>query len=156
MEEIKLLSHGKNESWWWEVRKDGLRHCSYCGSITVDDAIRFLKTPGTHFSGSDWKYGWPHKFYIEPYGKDGKQLYLKFYNTHLVDEEDDMIIKWGIISKSCFGIGWTRDKEGTKFDYPAGDWPMGYQAWGEINSEGKPDHSSMKTLLNEHIPPLKK
>jgi hypothetical protein len=44
----------------------GTKHCSYCGSISVADAIRFLKTPGTRFSGADQKYGWPHKVYIEP------------------------------------------------------------------------------------------
>jgi hypothetical protein len=44
---------------------DDFEHCQYDGSITVADAIQLLKTPGTHFSGSDWKYGWPHKFYID-------------------------------------------------------------------------------------------
>lgn len=45
-------------------RLDGT--CSYCGSISVKRAIELLLTPGTHFSGTDWKYGWPHKFYIHP------------------------------------------------------------------------------------------
>ena len=40
--------------------------CSYCGSLSVEDVLKFLQQPGTMFSGCDWKYGWPHKYYIEP------------------------------------------------------------------------------------------
>lgn len=46
--------------------RDGSRCCTYCGSLSVQDVIKFMKQPGTRFSGSDWKYGWPHKFYVEP------------------------------------------------------------------------------------------
>jgi hypothetical protein len=42
-----------------------VEHCNYCGSITVARAIEGLKTPGTRFSGTDHKYGWPHKFQID-------------------------------------------------------------------------------------------
>ncbi len=51
-----------------EFDKDG--ECTYCGSITSAKAIELLKQPGTQFSGADWKYGWPHKFYIEPINPD--------------------------------------------------------------------------------------
>lgn len=57
----------------WETREDGLLHCSYCGSIYPADAARLLKVTGTQFSGADWKYGWPHKFYIEPVNPDPKE-----------------------------------------------------------------------------------
>lgn len=55
-------------------RDDKIEHCSYCGSISVADAIKFLKMHGTRFSGSDWKYGYPHKFYIEPPNPNAKDL----------------------------------------------------------------------------------
>lgn len=39
------------------------RRCSYCGSIHPEDLIAALDAGGV-LSGSDWKYGWPHKFYL--------------------------------------------------------------------------------------------
>lgn len=64
---------------------DGIKTCSYCGSISVEDAIKFLKQPGTQFSGSDWKYGWPHKFYIEPVNPDKEKLYPLVFRSHRAD-----------------------------------------------------------------------
>lgn len=58
----------------FKLRQHGILHCDYCGSISVEDAIKYLKQPKTHFSGSDWKYGWPHKFYIEPINPDANKL----------------------------------------------------------------------------------
>lgn len=40
------------------------RTCSYCGSIHPQDLLRVLAA-GALMHGADWKYGWPHKFYIE-------------------------------------------------------------------------------------------
>ncbi len=48
--------------------------CTCCGSISVTDAIKNLKTPGTRYTGTDWKYGWPHKFYICPPNPDAAKL----------------------------------------------------------------------------------
>lgn len=43
------------------------RTCSYCGSIHPEDLHRFLTDPRlkVELRGSDWKYNWPHKFYVE-------------------------------------------------------------------------------------------
>lgn len=41
------------------------RTCSYCGSINPEDLYRLLSEGNGTLSGSDWKYGWPHKFYLE-------------------------------------------------------------------------------------------
>lgn len=38
------------------------RTCSYCGSMHPMDLLAALKD-GATMHGSDWKYGWPHKFY---------------------------------------------------------------------------------------------
>jgi hypothetical protein len=42
------------------------RTCSFCGSIHPSDALSFLKrnAPPVHLHSADWKYGWPHKFYV--------------------------------------------------------------------------------------------
>ena len=40
------------------------RTCSYCGSIHPEDLLRAVNS-GATLGGSDWKYGWPHKFYVE-------------------------------------------------------------------------------------------
>jgi hypothetical protein len=40
------------------------RTCSYCGSIHPEDLIEALRA-GASLGGADWKYGWPHKFYVD-------------------------------------------------------------------------------------------
>jgi hypothetical protein len=63
-----------------DVRADGyvgqnFRTCSYCGSIHPDDLLTFLKQ-GAQMHGADWKYGWPHKFYVKniPHPMEGKEV----------------------------------------------------------------------------------
>lgn len=43
------------------------RTCSYCGSIHPEDLYKLLTDgpPTVRMHGADWKYGWPHKFYVE-------------------------------------------------------------------------------------------
>lgn len=41
------------------------RTCSYCGSIHPEDLYKYLSEGIAELGGSDWKYGWPHKFYVE-------------------------------------------------------------------------------------------
>lgn len=89
-------------------REDGT--CSYCGSITPEEAIRLLKIEGTHYSGSDWKYSWPHKFYID--NKDANPRAIKFYNTHLQDATDEVIAEFCQLSEKYFGITWGRNENG--------------------------------------------
>lgn len=60
--------------------------CDYCGSLHPSEVVRLLNAgAGIHFA--DWKYGWPHKAYLDnPWGK--------FYTRHLIDataEERDRI-----------------------------------------------------------------
>lgn len=96
-------------------QRDPYPHCSYCGSITVADALRFFRTQGTKWSASDWKYGWPHKFYLdvpcEPfravisktvrggevvdvqYGTRSSHN-LKFYTLHLKDATPQQLTEW--------------------------------------------------------------
>lgn len=51
------------------IRDDGnpgtpYRTCSYCGSIHPADLVKAIEA-GATMHGADWKYGWPHKFYME-------------------------------------------------------------------------------------------
>jgi hypothetical protein len=45
----------------------------------------YAEMPGIRFNVADWKYGWPHKVYI-----DGRGLsHAKWYNIHLLDQGYD-------------------------------------------------------------------
>lgn len=89
-----------------------LRTCGYCGSLHPADLLAAIER-GAILSGSNWKYGWPHKFYVQiPHpdrdkqaeigGKSywdeekGQRIYeptygamgdyhAKWYNLHLTD-----------------------------------------------------------------------
>lgn len=41
------------------------RTCSYCGSIHPEDLLKLANENVAVLTGSDWKYGWPHKFYVD-------------------------------------------------------------------------------------------
>lgn len=112
------------KQWAWEYRAsdkrnpDGepFRRCNYCGSIHPEDLLSALSTDA-QLGGSDWKYGWPHKFYVEipnenrdrqaeiggksyfdeekgesvyepTYGAEG-DFHAKWYNVHLQDQGYD-------------------------------------------------------------------
>jgi hypothetical protein len=89
------------------------RTCGYCGSMHPDDLLGFLVPPrGVLLNEADWKYGWPHKFYVEGIpnplagmpicsggrgGPDAKDhaigtgpatTHAKFYTEHLADATD--------------------------------------------------------------------
>lgn len=41
-----------------------LRRCSYCGSMHPSDVVEALKA-GARMEWADFKYGWPHKIYLD-------------------------------------------------------------------------------------------
>lgn len=43
--------------------RQGYRTCSHCGSMHPEDLYSAVLA-GAKLGGSDWKYGWPHKFYV--------------------------------------------------------------------------------------------
>jgi hypothetical protein len=99
----------------WE--SDG---CSYCGSMRVSLAIELLKTPGTDYSGADWKYGWPHKFYI-----GGR----KFYNNHLEDATPEELVEFSKLSEELLGISWDIGEKGVRWKAVPGT-----QKWGVVGA----------------------
>ena len=70
--------------------------CSYCGSMSVEEALELLKTRGTEYTGCDWAYGWPHQFRL-----NGR----KFYSVHLRDATDEQLAAWNLVAKPLLGIG---------------------------------------------------
>lgn len=106
-----------------EWRADGT--CSYCGSMSPADATKALMTPGTHYSGSDWKYGWPHKFYIESNGKHGK-----FYSVHLLDSSPEEFAAFNTAAANTIGVRFSVHPENGRLGYVA---PLvGFQTWGNV------------------------
>ena len=122
----------------WKDR-EGFKCCGYCGSMDPVELAELVKAGKATLHGSDWKYGWPHKFYVEVenphpekqvyqwgryctdengirqeeehYGPQGPILHLKFYSEHLGLLNDESFAKVApIISEAC-GIVWEK-KEG--------------------------------------------
>lgn len=114
----------------FKKRDDDIEHCSYCGSISVEKAIEVLKTTGAHYSGADWKYGWPHKFYLELPKPDGSgKIYLKFYNEHLKDATQDQVKEYSDLTTKLLGIHFQVDEKGVYFSAP-----NGFQTWGTVGA----------------------
>lgn len=68
--------------------QETFRTCSYCGSIHPEDLVKVL-AEGATLGGSDWKYGWPHKFYVEgiPNPKLGQEYPQYMYGGLRAGEE---------------------------------------------------------------------
>lgn len=124
------------------------RTCSYCGSMHPEDLAYWLQQPGVEINGSDWKYGWPHKFYIEniPNPKVGLQVvssarsefngtehivtpgygpapaftFAKWYNTHLRDQgyDREAILHLLELLNNGSGITFAWDETGLKYSAP--------------------------------------
>lgn len=127
------------EAKWREPReydggpyKQAFRTCYYCGGIHPEDLLNFLKA-GASPHGSDWKYGWPHKFYIDgiPNPIAGEQVkvgsrgndpimgaapqhvFAKWYNEHLQDAGfDDEAFAALTEALKASGIEFSRDPDG--------------------------------------------
>jgi hypothetical protein len=115
-------------------------HCDYCGSMSPKQAITLLQAPGTEFSGSDWKYGWPHKFYI--HNKSLSITFGKFYSNHINEMDENDLNVWNSLSRRIFGIAWQRDIDNRLKWAVIGkqhfDDFYGYQQYGRIDEDGNP------------------
>ena len=149
------------------------RVCSYCGSIHPEDLYRYLSAPPdperkktcllclgstrgwlqhtcqVTLSGSDWKYGWPHKFYVHGipnpiagqlvvssswskgdergWGEPGPapdSSFAKWYNNHLEDVRDhEAFNALTEVIRDKSGIEFYRDEKGLGYRAPH----LGYQ-----------------------------
>ncbi len=132
--------------------EDPWAHCTYCGSLKPLDTIAFFQMAGMRFSGSDWKYGFPHKFYLtvpcEPFqdvisshSKDGVTTYetgtrqtrnYKFYLAHMDDATNGEIRMWNRIVAPHVGV-WLRRDPDKGIAYTAVT--PGFQTWGTIGKQ---------------------
>lgn len=60
-----LRAKGEWQTSWTdgEPARDRFRRCWFCGSVHPEDLLAALRA-GATLDGADWKYGWPHKFYV--------------------------------------------------------------------------------------------
>lgn len=106
------------------AEQPGDGRCPYCGSMSTARAIRLLETPGTRYSGSDWKYGYPHKFYIG----NGK-----FYARHLALTGPEEVRRFSILSRDLLGVVYGIDMRGVWYKAPGGGM-YGWQTWGIVGA----------------------
>lgn len=71
----------------WRASRDGepFRTCFWCGCIHPEDLLTAIKA-GAVVGGSDWKYGWPHKFYVDVVNPDPARLFDVGSETKTFDE----------------------------------------------------------------------
>jgi hypothetical protein len=141
---------GMENDHWREPRLDAepygypFRTCSYCGSMHPEDLEKFLNE-GATLDMADWKYGWPHKFYVEgiPNPQVGKMVncgsksyfdeekgervdepliqmaptttFAKFYNLHLGDLADTDLERIALLIEKLSRVYVFREKGALKF-----------------------------------------
>lgn len=113
---------------------EGAGRCSYCGSTSVAHAIALLETAGTRYSGSDWKYGYPHKFYL-----DAPEGHRKFYVNHLEFASPELVERFATLSRDLLGVIYGVG--------PRGVWyrtTPGWQTWGEVGAERRDDDRDLR------------
>ena len=128
----------KNNGYW---DRDGFKCCSYCGSMDPVELAKLIEQGDATMSGSDWKYGYPHKFYVKiknpnpdkevvvgnnRYGEIyGKKEYFehKFYTNHLELIDIETFNKIIVFINNACGIIFKRDENGLRYLAPC----YGYQ-----------------------------
>lgn len=97
--------------------------CTYCGSVSPERFLQVLRD-GEDASGSDWKYGWPHKFYAG-------RTHEKFYSRHLLLQDAPAFEALSEMIDAVLGVRFSYDEtERLKYSAPV----HGYQTF-----RGKPD-----------------
>jgi hypothetical protein len=133
--------------------REGFKCCGYCGSMDPVELADLIVAGEATMSGSDWKYGWPHKFYVDvinphpdkqvvkhsrlwwengerkeevEYGPQGAMLHLKFYSEHLGLLDNETFAKVApIISEAC-GITWTKENGKLYYQAPCHNYQKGW------------------------------
>jgi hypothetical protein len=93
----------------WTRRMDSwLLHCAFCDSITVDNAIQLLKTPGVRYDCSNWTYGWPQHLRL-----NAPQIRpVTFSTVHLTDASPSAFFEFAALSVQYFSIDWNHSDRG--------------------------------------------
>lgn len=116
--------HFSPQTWRAPDEHRPFRYCSYCGSMHPLDLKRLLEDGKIKLSGSDWKYGWPHKFYIDGIGV---KLWGKWYNTHLHDLDGALFAQVAALLDTHTNILFERKDGDGRLHYRAPH--AGYQKW---------------------------
>ncbi len=96
----------------------GYKNCNYCGSMCPEELTELIQAGKAIMGGSDWKYGYPHKFYVRIKEDDGNIKNSKFYTRHLQFIDDDIFRKIiPFINQAC-GITFDKDEKGLKYSAP--------------------------------------
>jgi hypothetical protein len=68
------VHHGEAARWHWAEPRhhEHFRRCSYCGCVHPDD---LAAEPVWRAEWADWKYGWPHKFYVHMPNREPDRLF---------------------------------------------------------------------------------
>ncbi len=121
--------------------EEWFRHCSYCGSMHPEDLLKAI-AGGAKLGGSDWKYGWPHKFYVESIPNPSPEHLVvrssstrdgvtsvewgpvglhhgKFYNDHITDDGFDDEARSVLIEALQANAGIRFEMDGGKLRYTA-------------------------------------
>jgi hypothetical protein len=104
--------------------------CSFCGSVRPLDAAEWLER-GNEASGSEWKYGWPHKFYVSD--NEGKEW--KFYSEHLTELGPESFARVSEAIASTLRIRFVYDPADRMFVKAP---EYGYQTWVHRGVEQTP------------------
>lgn len=111
----RVNTESDSARWEWNAG-DPFYTCSYCGSIHPTALATLLKTQGAHFSGSDWKYGYPHKFYLDVDAdllyEGSPEAHMKFYTRHLADLPDGEMKAIADLIELFFSIRFNRADDG--------------------------------------------
>lgn len=95
---------------WRPADQRGVRTCSFCGSIHPEDLMRALDS-GATLECADWKYGWPHKFYVT----GGNVGHAKWYNAHLMELLPECFAALAPRLSVGTGVEFERDERGVKW-----------------------------------------
>ena len=101
--------------------------------LTIAQVIDALKVPGTYYSGSDWKFGYPHKFYLCHVDK--------FYTEELEKATPEELDAFSNLSERFFGVKFYRDEKGAllyRCEY-VDLTGCGYQRAGHVGPNGDPE-----------------
>jgi len=81
----KVLMAGK-----WGDRDEGVKRCWYCGSLEPVEMLSLFQAGRVvRYSGSDWKYGYPHKFYLDIDSGKPAVTYYVINDERVTKEEYD-------------------------------------------------------------------
>jgi hypothetical protein len=85
--------------------RDKFRHCGYCGSLDPVELAELIKEGKATMHGADWKYGYPHKFYVDIVNPTPDKLVDKGGRSWVEDgvrKEERYIEPWGPVIHAKF------------------------------------------------------